>query len=226
MAAVETSAETPALKPHTDEPGILQATPAEEATAEKPAEGEGAEPKVEAEAEPPAYEFAAPDGFNIAEERLGELQAVMREANVPKEQAEKLWGMHTAAMAELRAGELQAQHDAFAEMRRGWRNQIAADPELGGAGYETNKAAANRMLQLFVPQQHRAEMDQFLSTTGATDHPALVRLLVNLAKRHDELQTAPPNNPRPPSAREQQGPRPRANGGARLFEYDHPRGGG
>lgn len=222
-APVEAPAE-PALKPHTDEPGLLQATPEkapetpETPEGEKPAEGAAPAPEA------PAYEFAIPENFTVPPERLEELTAVMREANVSPEHAGKLWGMHTAAMEEQARQSLQAQHDAFAEMRRGWRNQVASDPELGGAGFETNKATANRMLQKFVPEQHRAEFDQYLSTTGATDHPALFRFLLNLAKWADEPQGGPPPNPAPLPPRQAMGKAPQGARGGRSGFYDQPRG--
>ena len=228
-AAEQPAAEAPpAIKPHTEEAGLLQAAPPADAATPEPA---AAAPEPAPGAVAPAYEFAVPENLTVPLERLEELTSVMREANVPKEQAEKLWGMHTTAMEEFAQQTLQAQHDAFAEYRRNMRNQIISDPALGGAGFETNKAAANRMLQLFVPTEHRGEFDRFLSETGATDHPALFRFLVNLAKYHDEPQSGPPPSPSPLPPRAAQGPRPRGgtaadrSGGTR-FEYDFPRGNG
>ena len=223
----------PEIKPHTDEPGLLRATeasePAPAVEGEKPAEAVVAEPPV-------AYEFAVPEGFTVPDERLAELREVMTEGNVGKEHAEKLWAMHTAAMQEFQAQTLQAQHDAWGDLRRGWRTEIAADPELGGAGYQTNQASANRMLDLF-PQlpalngssaeertgKFREEINQFLSTTGATDHPAIFRLLTSIARKFDEPQSGPPPSPGAPKPSVQRGRAP--DGGNSRLGYTHPRGG-
>jgi len=227
QATPEAAAPEPVIKPHTDEPGLLQATP--EAEPPKPAEEVEPEP-----GEPPVYEFTIPENFEIPTERLDEVRAIMTEANIPKEQAEKLWGMHTAAMEEFANRTLQAQHDAFAEYRRSERNKIAADPEVGGAGFETSKAAAGRMLDLIARDPggdpaktaaNQLELNQWLSISGATDSYALFKGLTRLARILDEPQGGPPPQPKPPTAREQQGPRPRANGGAGRLEYTHPRGG-
>ena len=221
----------PEIKPHTDEPGLLRAT---EASEPAPIEGEKpAEPPV---SEPPVYEFAVPEGLTIAEDRLAELREVMTEGNVGKEHAEKLWAMHTAAMQEFQAQTLQAQHDAWGNLRRDWRTEIARDPELGGAGYKTNQAAANRMLDLFTQLpalnessaeertgKFREEINQFLSTTGATDHPAIFRLLTNIARKFDEPQSGPPPSPGPPKPGIQRGKAP--DGGNSRLGYTHPRGG-
>jgi hypothetical protein len=233
-AAAETTAEPavaaePAIKPHTDEPGLLQATP--EPPAEEAKLPDGEQPAAP-EAETVVYDFGIPDGFTVPDGRMTELTAVMQEAHVSKEHAEKLWAMHTDAMRELATQNVQAQHDSWAEMRRGWRNQIFSDPELGAAGYDTNKAAANRMLDLFTPPEHRKALNEFLSTTGATDHPALFRFLLNIAKGFDEPQGGPPPNPAPLPPRDAMGQRPRggsagalSGNGQRRINYDHPRGG-
>jgi hypothetical protein len=218
----------PQIKPHTDEAGLLQATPPEEAKPAPEGEAKAAEP---AAPEATAYEFTIPENFEVPAERLDEVRAIMTEANVPKEQAEKLWGMHTAAMEEFANRALQAQHDAFAEYRRGERLKIAADPEVGGAGFETSKATAIRMLNLIARDPggdaaktatNHAEMNEWLSVSGATDSYALFKALVRLSHMLDESQGGPPPQPRPPSAREQQG---RPPGGGSRIAYTHSRGG-
>ena len=217
----------PEIKPHTDEPGLLQTT---EAAAE-PAPVEGEKP-AEPIPEPPAYEFAVPEGLTIPEQRLYELRSAMGAGNVPTETADKLWGMHIAAMQEFQAHTLQAQHDAFAEYRRDERLKIAADPEVGGAGFQTNQAAARRMLDMIArdpggdPAKTAAnsqEINEWLSATGATDSYALFKGLVRLSKILDEPQSGPPPSPSPPSPRQQAGRAP--GGGNSRLGYVHPRGG-
>lgn len=173
----------------------MQATP-EEQPKEAP-EGEAA-PEVALQPEPPAYEFALPEGFQVPDGRIDELTTVMREGHVSRETADKLWGMHTAAMQEFADNTLQAQHDAFAQYRQSERNKIAADPEYGGAGFETSRARANRMIDLFVPQAERQAFNEWLMTTGATDSHAFFRFLSNLAKHYDEPQGGPAPNPGAP----------------------------
>lgn len=233
-AAPETPAE-PAIKPHTDEPGLLTPeTPPEEA---KPAEGE--KPSEAPPPEPASYEFAVPEGFTVPDERLTELTTVMREANVPKEQAEKLWDMHTAAMKAMGTHYEQALHDQRAESRRTERNRIAADPEFGGAGLNTNISAARRVLDLMArdpdPAKQAAnheEMNKWLKASDATDSYVLFKGLVRLSRLYDEPQGGPPPNPAPLPPRDAMGQRPRggtagelSGNGQRRINYDHPRGG-
>jgi hypothetical protein len=143
------------------------------------------------------YELTIPPGYTIAPERMATLHSLLREAHVAPEHAAKLWAMHLDAMKELLDHALQAQHDAFAEYRRGERNKIAADPEYGGAGFETSRAAARRVLNLAAgggaPEKtaaNAAELDAWLQHSGATDSHALFKALVRLARVLDELQSA------------------------------------
>jgi hypothetical protein len=79
------------------------------------------------------------------------------------------------------------------------------DPELGGSGFATVKGAVARMRDLFVPERSRKEFDDFLNITGAGEHPAVWRLLWNVAKAFDEPAPTPagggppPNHGKPPS---------------------------
>jgi hypothetical protein len=143
------------------------------------------------------YELTIPPGYTIAPERMSALHSLLREAKVDPEHAEKLWAMHLDAMKQLLDHALQAQHDAFAEYRRAERNKIASDPEVGGAGFETSKAAARRVLDLAThggtqekTAANAAELEAWLKHSGATDSPALFKALVRLARVLDELQSA------------------------------------
>lgn len=106
----------------------------------------------------------------------------------------------------MHIGEMQAyaqklaadQHKAFAETRAGWRQEIKGDEELGGAAFDTNRAAATRMLQLFVEPKRRGAFDEALLLTGMADHPEFMRMMVNIARKFDEPSPSPqPRNPPP-----------------------------
>jgi hypothetical protein len=241
-APAEPAADVPAapeLKPHTDEPGLLQAE-GEVKPAEKPAEGEPKPEVTEPAAEPDAYEFKLPDGVEFAPEPLEAFTTFARENQFTPEVAQSLVDMHVGAMQAYDGVVRQAQHDAFGEMRRGWRNEVMSDPELGGAGFRTNQTAAISVLQRFVPVtatrayakedgtleyrevSPRQELDQALLSTGMADHPAFMRLMLAIHKFIAE--PAPVPAPTPPGlAKDQIGSAP-GSGNSKL-NYTHPRGG-
>lgn len=220
VAAAETPLEPaqPALKPHTDEPGLLTAevpekkpateAPATEATPTEP-------PLVEAKPEPLAYEpFTLPDGVEPGEQ-LSRYTEIVGEHRLPQEAAQQLIDLHIAEVQRLQEQSLAEQHRVFGETRRAWRQQIMADEELGGSGFDTNRAAAQRMLNLFVPENRREAFNEMLVLTGVSDHPEFFRYLVSMARKFDEpVPTPQPRNPPPDIARNP------ASG--RRLNYNHP----
>lgn len=207
------AAEAP--KPHTDEPGLLSVV-------EKPAEAAPAEP-VPAEPTPAEYHFDLPEGFVLPAEPLEQFTGWARDNNVSPEAAQAAMTMHVQAIEALNAQTLAQQHAAFADTRREWRTQIVSDPELGGSGFETNKAAAIRMMHLFVEPNRRDAFDQALLTTGMTDNPEFFRFLVNLARKFDEPAPPPPGALGPPVGAGGRAPA-RGGGERRAISYQFPRG--
>lgn len=217
---------------HTDEAGLLSSKsdekPAEEAKpeAEKPAEPEKpaeaekppeTEQKPEPEPEPIKYEaLALPEGVTLDQERISAFDDVIGPHRLPPEARQQLADMHVAEMQRYAEHLAAEQHRVFADTRRTWREAIMSDPEFGGSGFETSRAAAVRMLQKFVPEGERDDFDAALMATGMTDHPQFFRFLNRIAKAFDEPASPPPNAAPPPDA----GRRP----GGRLSDmYDHPR---
>lgn len=171
--------------------------------------------------EPLKYEaLELPEGVTLNAETLTKFDEVLGTAQVPAEVRQELANMHLAEAQRFQEHLQAEQHRIFGETRREWRNQIMSDPELGGAGFQTNLAAAQRMLQMFVPPERREAMDQALIATGMADHPEFFRLMVNLAKFYDE-PASPPLAQKPPA---DIGRRP--NGVRRADWYDHPRSNG
>lgn len=214
VPAVDGASDTPPVPLHTDEPGLLAATePAKPADPAAKPETAAADPALEPT--PIVYEpFALPEGLAPTEQltKYAELAAANR---IPQEAAQQFIDMHIAEVQRLQENTLADQHRAFAETRREWRNQIMSDEELGGAGFETNRSAAQRMLNTFVPEQHREAFNNALLLTGASDNPEIFRFLVNLARKFDEPTPSPlPNGPPPDIAR--------SPSSGRRLNYDNP----
>lgn len=213
---------------HSKEPTLLEGFEIEkppEPTAEAPKPDEAAKPEAEAkpaetpEAKPaPVYEpFTLPEGVTAAPEQMAAYTETLGKFGVSQEAGQALIDMHAKAVQDLTTNSLAEQHRVFGEMRRDWRDRIKGDPELGGAGHDTAKGAVARMRDLLVPEKHRAEFNEFLSVTGAGDHPALWRLLHNAARMFDE-----PSIPDRPIGPAPNAGAPRGRNGFRGVMYDHP----
>ena len=210
--AIEASAAEPAAEPaapsHTETPGLLsaEAKPEGEAAAQaKPTEtpkAPAAQPAEQPVApEPLKYEAppTLPEGVSLDAERLGKFDEVIGAARVPAEARQQLVDMFLAERQQWESETLAAQHRAFADVRAEWRKAAMGDAEIGGNGFATNRDAAMRMIELFVPQQHREAFENMLLITGAADHPEMFRFLTNVAKRFDEPAPPPPAQRPPPN---------------------------
>jgi hypothetical protein len=149
------------------------------------------------------YEFKLPDTFKADDPRIADFTGVLREIKATPEVGQKLIDMHAAAMAEfaeqLAKDTLANQFSAFNKTRADWRTMMMADPELGGAGHQTALKAAARMRDKLVSsarpgtEQYKNDLQSFIDfdrATGASDHPALMRMLHNAARYLDEPQAA------------------------------------
>lgn len=210
------------------EPTLLQKHDAEVAAAAKPAEpaksADPAKPAVAAaEPEKPADPAAAPAAEPAAPaldpvEYTYELPETIKLDDAtktsfhtaldafrqdPAKGAQGLIDLHNQTMTQYAEHVANEQMRVWNETRKGWQTQVMADEQLGGAGFQTTMGAVARMRDLLVPEASRAAFDQFLSTTGAGDHPEFLRLLHNAARLYDEAPLPPPD------------PRPAPNGGQR-----------
>ncbi len=209
-------AEKPALELHTDTKSLLAtaeakpADPAAPAVVEPPKPGEVKAPDpAAAPAAPEAVTFepfTLPEGVTLAEDGLKTFtETLVNPELAPQARAQALIDMHVAALQQYADGVDQAQHKAFGDMRAGWRTEVLADPELGGAGHETAMKAVARMRDLFVPAARREAFNRAMDQTGAGDHPEILRAFYTAARFFDEpapLHDAgrpPPNIGRRPS---------------------------
>jgi hypothetical protein len=235
------------FKPHTDTKTLLQEA-AEPAPAE-PALAEAAapvtEPKPEAKPEPEpelgadtkpaepvtdpepiAYpDLKLPDGVQADREKIAAFDKILGANRIPPETRQELADLHAQSLKAFIDNQQAQWHKAFGDVRRGWVNDVLADPQLGGAGHQTAMKAIARMRDAFVSsapttskqyQAHRAAFDSFLATTGAGDNPAFLRFLHNVARRLDE-----PAMP-PPEARPTRTNGADPNASRRSILYDNP----
>lgn len=209
--AKETPAE-PALKLHTETPTLLEEVKADVKPPEKPAEEKKPdEPKAEekkpdeakapddpkkeevkppeekkpeeVKPPPPTYEtLKIPEGVKLDDAQVGEFKTKFGELGVAPEAAQWAMDKHVAEMKRYDHSLRQAQHDQFAETRRGWTKQALADPEFGGAAWETNKTQIAQMRDMLVEPDHRDAFAQFLKDTGAGDHPEFLRVFHRAAR--------------------------------------------
>lgn len=209
-----------AVKPEaaSDKPKEEAVKPAEAKPAEAPKPVEAAKPEgepkpVEAEAAKPEplapieYAYELPATLKMDDALKGDLSTALDAFRAdPIKGVQSLIDLHAKTMSDyatqLQTDTLRNQHKAFNDTRSGWNTEWMADPEIGGAGYQTATKAIARMRDMFLSdelpgspkyQADAAAFESFLRITGAGDHPAFGRFLHNVARAFDEPALPPPN---------------------------------
>ena len=179
-------AKTPEVKPSEPKPGET-----------KPAEAKAAEPAAP-DPEPFDYsKIALPENIKAEGAHYDSFKQLLTDHGLPVEAGSKLAKLAGDVMADYAKQLTDAQVKTFLETRQTWAKQIMADPEIGGAGFQTAQSAIARMRDRLISSsapgtakydRDVAEFTDFLRITGAGDHPALSRILHNAAALFDEPQ--------------------------------------
>lgn len=188
--AVATATETIAATEAPTEGTQPALTPAENLLADKvePAEGEkkdgekpeGEKPEGEKEGdkEPAKYEFKLPDGIEIPAEKLAEVSAVLGEAKVSPETAQKLMDLHAGALKDA----IEAPFNAWKSQQEAWQKEVKADPEIGGANFDKMRVATSKLIDQIGGEKLR----EALIFTGAGNHPAIVKAFWQMSQKLTE----------------------------------------
>lgn len=191
--------------PPSEEPAISP-QPAEAAPTETEKDaGPSDEP-----APPPSYEpFSLPDGVTVEPERLGaftgllgqfESDAKADHAKV-QEFGQQLVDYHIAEVQSAIERQRQSYEAAWNRQRQSWKETFLADPELGGARFQTTVDAALNFIRTHGGDDaQQAEFRQLMDSSGLGNHPAMLRLLANAGMAMREGQplaaTTPVQPPR------------------------------
>jgi hypothetical protein len=96
-----------------------------------------------------------------------------------------------------------AQQQSWARTRDEWRNTFIADGQIGGARREATLRDCAKVIEDFGGDaEQQAQLRQAFGITGMGDHPAMIRLLNNIAKVTNEstkTATGTPVSNRPAS---------------------------
>lgn len=192
---------TPAVTPLASEPATPAVAPAATPAAAVPpvepkaavatelGKDPAAEPKVEDKApvEPPAPFDAAkltlPEGFAPDEKLMGSFKDLMTADLPPQERGQKLIELYSGALKQV--GE--ANSKAWTDLNAQWVNEVKADPEIGGAKYDTTKATIAKAIDTLGPKD-AASFRQALDLTGAGNNLAVWRAMAKFAKAVTEGQ--------------------------------------
>jgi ElaB/YqjD/DUF883 family membrane-anchored ribosome-binding protein len=184
-----------------------------EAKEEKPAEEKPVEVEAKTEEaateevvvekpvlEPVEYEYVVPENIVMDDARKAELHTALDAFRAdPKTGATALLDLHNQTIAEYAQHTSNEQHRIFNEQVEAWRTQSMGDEQFGGAAWKTSSKAIARARDAFVSRhpfgsdEYKAERQEFINMldySGVGNHPAMLRMLHNVARFVDE--PAPP----------------------------------
>lgn len=169
-----------------------------EAKPEAKPEGK-AEAKAEGVFEPVNWDeaYKLPDNFKLEDADRKVVNAMFEKAGVKAAEAQTLVDYHIQRMEALAKQNADFNQNFWNETRRGWRNEVAKDPEIGGSGLKTRLVTSLRVINTFVSEKHREDFDRMGEMTGIFDHPEFIRFTSNIARFLDESPPAP-SNPQAP----------------------------
>lgn len=158
-----------------------------------------AEKQIEKPAVPDKYELKLPDGSKLGKVDVAKVESLAREKGWSQEKAQEVLNDRHAFRSEMEQQQSQTIKDLN---EKTWKEQLMADPEVGGQKFEQSGHLAYKAVERFGGKEFA---DQ-LKAMNLNHQPELFKMLVNIGKamESDKFVT---NNPSaaggkvPPEAR-------------------------
>lgn len=168
-----------------------------------PAEAEAAAPEAPAENVPlPTYEaYALPEGAKLDDASVGKFNELLGRfeqttgSNHAAVQAlaQGIIDMYVAEQGDAATRMQQLQKDTWERVNNQWKDDVKADPQIGGKRYETTIRQAAAVLDRYgqtVGAEREKSLREALGWTGAGNNVEVIRFM-NWASRFVTEQTRP-----------------------------------
>lgn len=166
-----------------------------------PADGE-VKPDEEVKPELPVYEeFKIPEGVNLDKEQIGEFTKLLGEIETGKldhagmqEAGQKLIDLATKATADS-ITRLNDYYVQFHEnQKKEWFESFKKDPEMGGENLDKTVSTLREAVEQYAGNETQiAEFRSVMKDTGVGNHPAVIRILNNMAQKIQKYTTEADN---------------------------------
>ena len=191
-------AETPATATTTDQPAssaignlLAGAEGTAVAASTTPAEGEQPAPEgadtataedatAKPEGAPEAYaDFVMPEGIALKPETLTDFAAFAKTKNMSQDDAQEVLAFGIDKLKEA----AEAPYKLWHETQKQWQDDMAKDPEIGGAwGTKESPGAAQIAARKAIDNLGGDALRNALNITGAGNNPDVVRAFVKMGK--------------------------------------------
>ena len=119
-------------------------------------------------------DFTLPEGIELDEAVLGEVDPIFKELGLNQEQSQKLVDVYAKQIQ----ASAQKQIDDFEQLKKDWYDQSAKDAEFGGDNFEENVGIAKQALDKFGTPELTNLMDEL----GVGNHPEVVRFMIKVGQ--------------------------------------------
>ncbi len=156
--------------------------------------------KITEAAKPIEYkDFTLPKDVTLDQKTLSELKADFGNMKLTQEQAQGLVDRHVAAVK----ASVDSNIAAFTKLQSDWRNEVLADPQIGGANFESKTVPAiAKAITTFCPDaESQKAFREVVSLTGIGNNPHYVRFMARLGASLGEGQPAT-GKPNPGAAKD------------------------
>lgn len=143
--------------------------------------------KVAEAAKPIVYkDFSLPKDVKLDAAKLSDITKQFATDKLSQDQAQKYIDLHVAAVQES----VKANIKAFNDMQTEWVSKIKADPQIGGANFDskTVPAIAKAIDTFCTDDASRKEFREAVSLTGIGNHPAYVKFMARIGAAVSEGQ--------------------------------------
>jgi hypothetical protein len=133
------------------------------------------------------YSLTMPDGIELDTELMDALGPTMAELKLSNGHAQQLVDKYIEAQT---AREAKRAED-WTQTINGWADEAKADPDIGGNKFDATLANAKSALTRFGTP----ELNSYLETSGAGNHPEVIRLMAKVGAMIGEDNPAINDNP-------------------------------
>ena len=137
-------------------------------------------------------DFKLPDGFELQTETMTEATGVFKELGLTQVQAQKLVDFY--GKTALASAEAPIKH--WQDTQKAWRDEIKADPEIGGKLGDV-KATIGKAYALLGDAKLVQSFRDAMDLTGAGNNPAFVKTMFKLASMLTEGGHVAGSTPKP-----------------------------
>lgn len=131
---------------------------------------------------PEEYDFSAvelPEGVELDKDLTSEFSQLAKEHNLSNENASKFMAIGVKLSTQIKERFEQAVKEAHENQLKAYKTMLNTDSEIGGAKLKQSLLDANVAYNEFVTP----EAAKLLSDTGLNNHPAIVKVFMNIGKQ-------------------------------------------